>query len=505
MLYFKIGIAAELRRHFPSETGKPRSKITESLGTDSWIQARALRDQRVAHWGRVFARLAAGAALSPEEIAGEQHRIRQSTLAMLREPDDENRATFLRHALPIALRQQIESPGFATRIAAEVRRIANEKYGEGFITEGSPEWNAIQKVVDDVMLDALKGWALGMLGGAPPVEPSNATHVSHLPPTNGNERFSVAAEKCLAWLGNERGNRKATVAEYKAKIDRFVKFANDPLLGAVTIDMAKAFLADVAKETSPQTINMYHHAVRSVFEHARNERHLFSEQWVNPFSFKRRKVVQQSKARFTVEELNALFGSPAFVGRQIKPKKYDSASAVPWAAAIALYSGATLEEIAQLRPCDIRKEKGDGWVIDITPDAAISHRLKREARRRIVPLHPQLESLGLLRYLDGLPRDAKRVFPGLPIGGKGKDRLGSALGKAFKRWRDKVGIASTEERKIDFHSFRHCFGKAIEDAGVPASDRARLLGHAVPGISSSVYSAPDLRRVTPYVAKVNFK
>jgi integrase len=354
------------------------------------------------------------------------------------------------------------------------------------------------------VLDALKGWALGMLGGAAPVEPAVEPVV---PSTNGNgglERFSVAAEIYLAWLGNERGNRKATVQEYRAKIDCFTKFVKDPPLGAVTIEQAKAFLDDVAKETSTQTVNMYHHACRSVFEHARNERHLFSEKWINPFSFKRRKVVQHSKAKFTVEELQKLFGSPTFVNRQIKPKKYYSASAVPWAAAIALYSGASLEEISQLRPQDIRKEKGDGYILDITPDAAISHRLKRKARRRIVPLHPQLESLGLLKYLDGLPRGAKRVFPGLPIGGKAKDRLGGSVGKAFKRWRDKVGVVGTEERPLDFHSFRHCFGKGLEDAGVPESDRARLLGHAVRGISSSVYSAPELSRVAPLVAQVTF-
>src|SRR5262249_12184833 len=156
----------------------------------------------------------------------------------------------------------------------------------------------------------------------------------------------------------------------------------------------------------------------------------------------------------------ALFGSPVFTGRQIKPKKYKPTTAVPWAAAIALYSGATLEEIAQLRPQDIRKEKGDGMVIEITPDAAVSGRLKREARHRIVPLHPMLEKLGLIRYRDALPRAAQRLFPDLVIGGKGKDHLGAALGKAFRRWRESVGIASTPGRKLDFHSLRHTFGKA---------------------------------------------
>ena len=48
------------------------------------------------------------------------------------------------------------------------------------------------------------------------------------------------------------------------------------------------------------------------------------------------------------------------------------------------------------------------------------------------------------------------------------------------------------------------FGKAIEDAGINAEDRARLMGHKTKGISSSVYSSPELRRVAPLVAGVKW-
>jgi pimeloyl-ACP methyl ester carboxylesterase len=41
---------------------------------------------------------------------------------------------------------------------------------------------------------------------------------------------------------------------------------------------------------------------------------------------------------------------------------------------------------------------------------------------------------------------------------------------------DLIGMGDS----LDFHSLRHCFGGAIEDVGMTAQDRARLLGHAVP-------------------------
>jgi integrase len=108
-----------------------------------------------------------------------------------------------------------------------------------------------------------------------------------------------------------------------------------------------------------------------------------------------------------------------------------------------------------------------------------------------------------LKYLNALPRGTERLFPGLPMPSNGKDKLGGALGKGFNRWRCKLGI-DYEDRQLDFHSLRHPFGKALEDTGISAEDRARLLGHAVKGISSSIYSGPELRRVGPLVAGVKW-
>jgi integrase len=509
MLYFKIGIPPELQRHFLSDTGRPKSKITETLGTDSMQQARLLRNERLAHWQRVFARLAAGAALTAEEMAGEQHRIRSSTLqawqTMLAAPPEPMLPEVSRMIeavrTGIAAQAGADRPAILAEVRAEARRIADEKFGPGIITEGMPQWDEICRLVASTKAKAIEDHLFGLLRGTAPVEPSAVLPVA--PAANGNvEPFRVTLAHFIRWQRKNRRNRRKTVWDYLTKGKRFAKFVKNAPLSLITLDMAQRYLDDVAKDAGAATVNLHHGLCRAVFEHARNERHVFSREYVNPFSFKRRKAVKNHKAKFTVEELNALFASPVFTGRQIKPKKYKPTTAVPWAAAIALYSGATLEEIAQLRPCDIRKEKGDGLVIDITPDAAVSGRLKREARRRIAPLHPQLEALGLLKYLAALPRNAQRVFPDLTIGGKGKDHLGAALGKAFRRWRESVGIVSTPGRKLDFHSFRHTFGKAIEDAGITAADCSRLLGHKVAGISSSVYSGPELSRVAPLVAKV---
>ena len=513
-LFFKLGIPPNLRSRFLSSTGKPKVKITEPLGTYDPREARVLRDQKLAHYQQVFARMAAGVTLSPEEIATERRRVHHDTLQtsltmppVQAIPEEEIALKALRAA--IKARAQMDRPAILAEVAAEVRRIADEKYGAGVIAEGSKEWEEIRLVVTSAKTKSVEDYLIGLIRGEPVVEqPAPATTETKSSPSangktaNGNlERFSVALDHYIGWLRDEQKARVGTLSDYKSRAERFVKFANDPSLGAVTIDDAKAFLNEVAEGTEASTVNLYHVVCKAVFEHSRKERHRFSG--VNPFSFKRRKHLAQSKAKFTAGELNGLFNSPTFTEREIKPKTYGVASALPWAAVIALYSGASLEEVCQLRREDLRIEHGNGWVIHITHEAALSGELKRKSRERTIPLHPELERLGLLKYHAALPRDSEWLFPGLPVH-KSKNKRSPRVGRAFNNWRRQLGI-DYKDRQLDFHSLRHTFGTAIEDVGITQSDRARLLGHAVPGISSSVYSAPELKRVAPLVARVKWE
>jgi integrase len=516
MLYFKISVPSKLRHHFRSETGKPKPKLTESLGTDSLAQARILRDQRVAHWARVFARLEAGAVLHPEEIAAERQRIRSSSLQALlaTAPLTTLEADKLNALWVTSI--QAQQPHLLAEMTAEVRAIADEKYGAGIITEDSEPWKEIWKLVarskakafEDRLVVLFRSQSQFSEFPSEPAVPTLEPPAAPAPtlPANGNgnlERFSVALGHYLGWLRDVRKVRPATIGEYRAKAECFARFASDPSLGAITIEQAKEFLKHVAKAhgIGDATVNLYQSVCRMVIEHARTERHRFVGD--NPFRFKKRTAEAKSKAKFTVDELNKLFGSPTFTQREIKPKVYGVASALPWVTVISLFSGAGLEEIAQLRPQDIEKAPGDGWVINILPEAALSHALKRPARKRVIPLHPELERLGLLKYRASLPKDTKRLFPNLPTPKNGKDKIGGALGKSFGRWRKALGI-EREGAQLDFHSLRHTFTKALEDTGCAEADADRITGHSHKGLTFGLYSAPELRRVAPLVAGVKW-
>src|SRR5438046_1204357 len=82
--YLRLAIPPALRQHFPSATGKPRDKIVEPLGTGDLRQAQALRNQRVAYWERVFARLRSGVAMLPDEIAEVAKQVYDRTAAEMK-------------------------------------------------------------------------------------------------------------------------------------------------------------------------------------------------------------------------------------------------------------------------------------------------------------------------------------------------------------------------------------------------------------------------------------
>jgi integrase len=140
---------------------------------------------------------------------------------------------------------------------------------------------------------------------------------------------------------------------------------------------------------------------------------------------------------------------------------------------IALFSGARLEELAQLRVGDLANVHGLGCYLNITDEGEGSQLKTKNARRR-VPVHPELEALGFLAYWKSCRKEGREfVFPDLKPDVAGK-RSGN-WSKWFGRYKRDIGIA--DKRKV-FHSFRHGFIDACRAAGVQTEVRDVLVGHA---------------------------
>jgi site-specific recombinase XerD len=133
----------------------------------------------------------------------------------------------------------------------------------------------------------------------------------------------------------------------------------------------------------------------------------------------------------------------------------------------AIYTGARLEELAQLGKTNLKQE-GDIWFLDI--DDLDGRQIKNESSLRCVPLHPDLIAAGFVDHA----RKSKGplLFQSFT---KTAGRYGHNVSNAFHRLlRDRIGIT---DRTVRWHAIRHAFADACREAGVPEDVRHRLMGH----------------------------
>jgi integrase len=111
---------------------------------------------------------------------------------------------------------------------------------------------------------------------------------------------------------------------------------------------------------------------------------------------------------------------------------------------------------------------------------------------RVIPIHSELYRAGLLDYTKALPQDGL-LFPGLKRRESKGGKIGARHGELFRKKLIKLGI---KRAGLCFHSFRHLVADRLEQAAVSQTDAARVLGHAIAGMSYGTYSSgPGLARL----------
>jgi integrase len=208
------------------------------------------------------------------------------------------------------------------------------------------------------------------------------------------------------------------------------------------------------------------------------------------------KVKVQKKARlpYEIEDLNRIFSCPIYASGE-RPQG-GAGEASYWLPLLALYTGARLEELGQLRRKDV-KQLENIWCINIT-DEAEGTSLKTHSSRRVVPLHPELLRLGFAEYAQ---QQRERVFPSLKV-----DSHRSLTGNFSKWWgryaRKTIGIE--DERKV-FHSFRHAFKDACRNSGIQQEIHDAFTGHSGGNVGSSYGSGPSPSRLAEEMARLKYK
>jgi integrase len=274
------------------------------------------------------------------------------------------------------------------------------------------------------------------------------------------------------WRDAKKGRPSKTINSYRQAWDEFHNLVKLDDVRAVTRAHVKNFVKQLeAGGSHYRTTEKKAGMVGSVFERAVIDELLPS----NPASrieVTKPAVIKKPRVPYEVAELKAVFGHPLFHATITLPERAGG-EAARWLPVLAYYTGARIEELAQLRVVDVKEARGLGWYIAITDDDAQQH-LKTVASRRRVPLRNELIELGLLRYVERVRQSGQHdLFPHLKRSKDGKKSSG------FSRWYGRFlreQAAVTDKRKT-FNSFRHLVKDLCREAGLDDPVQRAMLGH----------------------------
>jgi integrase len=272
-----------------------------------------------------------------------------------------------------------------------------------------------------------------------------------------------------------QGDRKApkTLHEAHVTIARFTELHGPLVMPSVERKHVIAFRDSLAKrDLAPATIKKQLGLLRSMFQVAlEDERFGLKANPADAIKVRGEVGERKRRAAFTAEELQRIFAAPVFTKGE-RPRG-GAGEAAYWIPLIALYTGARLNEIGQLRLDDLREEEGIKYFR--FTDQGEGQSLKLRGSRRRVPLHPELLRLGLWEYARKLrEQNEERLFPLIE-----PDSRGHLTGRWSKWWgRYLDNVIGIKDASKDFHAFRHTFKHQSRACGIPEDIHDALTGHA---------------------------
>ncbi len=233
-------------------------------------------------------------------------------------------------------------------------------------------------------------------------------------------------------------------------------------------------------QMQPETVNKYLRTYAAFYDWAVNKKRYTDE---NNFSYLPVKLkTNKSEARdaFTREQVKRILDEATENKRGLITKPHQK-----WGTIIAMYTGARLNEIAQLELDDINQADGI-WCFEFTTaeDETDMKKLKNANSKRKVPIHSHLMDLGFLAYVEDCRKtQCPRLFPDLSY--SPKNGYGRNLGRWFNEsFLVKMGIKTP---KLSFHSFRHTVTTELYRADVTPSIASSITGHQLQGVQQQVY------------------
>jgi len=258
----------------------------------------------------------------------------------------------------------------------------------------------------------------------------------------------------------------ATPNRYRSVFTSFRAFLGHDDATKVTVEDVIRFKdARLAEGISGKTIKDADlAALKSVFGWAVENKRLP----LNPAADVTIRVMRQKVERengFTDEEAKTILRA-ALTYSKPRQESEGLAAAKRWVPWICAFSGARVSEVTALRKDSFRTVKGV-HVVRIVGT--------KNGTYRDVPLHPQLEEIGLLKFIQ-TASPGPLFYSERNQNGRGAQSQSEKLAK----WVRAIGI--TDERVQPNHGWRHRFTTMARAVGMDHEKREYILGHTLPGL-----------------------
>lgn len=452
----------------------------------------------------------------PEERADRVEEL-QDALASFRNQDEQGRES-VRERADLILKNEGWSTMRVSRTELDTTRVPDASLDATVESERAyivsvdrtlPQYVELQELVRRAAIEGSR-FALSELSGRP-FEPRDPLfNPAAAKPDNEAASGPLLSEALAGWKEGSgvvggRKPRPQSVIEAEMAVRHWVQLHGDMPVGRIgkkmvqdyasaisqipvklTVDLQKLTLPDLLKRDlsklrrrSASTVNKSLQMLSAMIEQARRRSDLDeAAHWPNHFKAERIEsdaTAEDDRLPFSAADLKCIFIEGPVHGHGKRPKG-GRGEAAYWLPLLALFTGARLAELGQLRACDVQTD--DGGIPFISIGTSGGRKVKTKTSIRRVPVHRELRLMGFLTYVERRRAADGQEASLWPLLGSAEGR---ALTAAWSQWwgnyQGRKPVSITDERKV-FHSFRHLFKDMCRDAGLSEDVHDALTGHA---------------------------
>lgn len=463
--YFRRVVPAELRPYLLTATGKPRAEFKLSLGTKDREAAKRLLPDLVQKTDLMFdearAKLAADTTTTTEATPAEPL-------------DGDWLGEFAHEQAEFAARKEADRQ----RRRAERRDFRDEwrERLEYSTAQMPPRYAALKDLIREQEERAAAAEArLAAMQASAPVTPNIA--VASL-----SGATVWLDERIVDGWAAERKPKQKGIDAHRSVARWFYERVGKKPVDHLTRQDVLTFKSKLLEEGQTlANIKQKLSRLRTLLQWAADNGHA-PNNVAHGITVKDTQAAKNKRKPFDLPALNAIFASPVYAKGE-RPMQ-GRGEAAYWIPLVALFTGARMEELGQLRPSDVVEmtypdpdgTEQRGWFISLTEvEGEDGTELKTAESERLIPVHPQLQQLGFVAFAKAASDQGReRLFDQLTPGPYGN--LTHKWGQWFGRYlRDTCNVT---DKRMTFHSFRHTFTDHIRRRDIPEGIQRQLVGHS---------------------------